>query len=43
LERDRKKNNDGGIHLEIGSTTYFFVSISFQIATNEKNYKWRGS
>jgi hypothetical protein len=44
LERDRnKKNNDGGIHLMIGPTTYFFVSISLQIATNGKNYKWRGS
>jgi hypothetical protein len=35
--------NDGGIHLMIGPTTYFFVSISLQIATNGKNYKWRGS
>jgi hypothetical protein len=30
------KNNDGGIHLVIGPTTYFFVTISLQIATNGK-------
>jgi len=41
--KKQKIINDGGTHLMIWPTIYFFLSISLQIAYSIYFYKWRGS